>query len=389
MVRPDPRFVFLWASTLIASLGFHLLTARLPIYAAQVGADDLAVGLLTGLLAAVALVGRPTVGWWMDRGVGAAALFAGLILFAVTVLGYWWASTIAALLAFRAISGIAVSLHGTANQTLAAHLVPVRRRGELLSVFAVAGTTAQGTAPAIGVGIARTAGDGTLFACAFGLYVLALVVAWPLHDVKSPAATAPAPARPPRGIINPAVLVPGLLMMTIMATLGVNVGLLPLHAGRRGLENPGNVFIAASVGLLIAQSFVGRLSDRHGRMAVVGPGLLVAALGMLSTSIVSGAWLYLAVALSGIGLGTCQPALQALAADLVPPGERGTAMGTLGVFHELGVVVGAVGGGLIGREWGLGTTYFITGLVAIAGAAAAFTLKRAKAFPAAAGDLSG
>jgi MFS family permease len=378
--RADPRFVFLWISALVTSLGFHLLTARLPIYAVHLGADDMAVGLLTGLLASAALVGRPIVGWRIDRGgMAAAPLLLGLVLYAVTNLGYWWASTVLALLAFRTLVGIAVALHSTASHTLAAHLVPPQRRGELLGVYAVAATAAQGVAPAIGVSIARLASDAALFVVAFGLNVLALALAWPLRGVRRP------PAEHPRhGVINRVVLVPGLLMLTIMATFGANVALLPLHAGRRGLANPGTVFVANSIGLLIAQSFAGRLSDRFGRLAVVGPGLLVAAAGMLMTSALSGVWLYLAVALSGMGLGACQPALQALAADLVPSEERGTAMGTLGVFHELGVIVGAVGGGLIGRGWGLGATYVIGGAIAIAGAVAAFALHRAHAFPPAA-----
>jgi MFS family permease len=316
----------------------------------------------------------------MDRtALAAAPLFLGLVLYAASNLGYWWASTVVALLAFRTLVGIAVALHSTASHTLAAHLVPAQRRGELLSVYAVAATAAQGVAPAIGVSIAGRAGDPALFLVAFSLNLLAFVLAWPLRDVRRP------PAEHRRNaFINPSVLVPGLLMLTIMATFGANIALLPLHASRRGLENPGTVFVANSIGLLLAQAFAGRVSDRYGRLTVVGPGLLAAAAGMLLTSALSGAGLYLAVVLSGVGLGACQPALQALAADLVRPEDRGTAMGTLGLFHEFGVIVGAVGGGLIGRGWGLDTTYIVGGVVAVAGAVAAFTLHRARAFPPAA-----
>jgi MFS family permease len=377
--RLDPRFAHLWTSTLVASFAFHLLTARLPLYAVGLGADDVAVGLLTGLIAGVALVGRPTVGWLMDgglgRSIGIGALYIGVALYALTGLGYWWAPTVSALLTFRALAGVAVSFHGVASHTLVTHLVPLQRRGEMLGVYALASTAAQGLAPAIGVSVAHRAGDSVLFAGAVGLNVVALALAWRLRGVQRP------PAARPRGtVINGAVLVPGLLMLAIMATFGTNFALLPIHAGRRGLGNPGGVFVAHSIGLLIAQSFAGRLSDRFGRLAVVGPGLMVTAAGMVLTSLLSGAWLYVGVALAGIGLGACQPALQALAADLVPSGERGTAMGTMGVFHEIGVIFGAVGGGFIGRQWGLGATYLVAAAVAIVGATSAFALHRARAF---------
>jgi hypothetical protein len=44
------------------------------------------------------------------------------------------------------------------------------------------------------------------------------------------------------------------------------------------------------------------------------------------------------------------------------------------------VIFGAVGGGFIGRQWGLGATYLVAAAVAIVGATSAFALHRAGAF---------
>src|SRR2546425_12527747 len=64
-----PRsFFLLWSVTFLAYFSFQLTTASLPLYAVSLGADDAAIGLLTGVIALGSLVSRPWVGQWLDRG---------------------------------------------------------------------------------------------------------------------------------------------------------------------------------------------------------------------------------------------------------------------------------------------------------------------------------
>src|SRR2546428_10914881 len=66
-----PRsFFLLWSVTFLAYFSFQLTTASLPLYAVSLGADDAAIGLLTGVIALGSLVSRPWVGQWLDRGGG-------------------------------------------------------------------------------------------------------------------------------------------------------------------------------------------------------------------------------------------------------------------------------------------------------------------------------
>jgi len=155
-----------------------------------------------------------------------------------------------------------------------------------------------------------------------------------------------------------------------MLTFGVNFALLAVHASRRGLANPGLVFATFAVGQVLVQTLLRHVSDRFGRAAAIGPGLILVAAGMWTMALASGWWLLVAGFLSGIGQGMAQPAIYALGSDLVAAHERGTAMGTLGVFLEIGIAAGAIGGGLIGRAFGLRTTYLLAGLIAALAAAA-------------------
>jgi MFS family permease len=356
-------FAALWLAALTTYFGFQALTASLPLLAERFGADDLALGLLTGLIALVALVTRPIVGWWIDRRNAAGPLVLGSLIFGICALGYRLAASVGTLLAFRAITGLAVALFGTASQVLAANLAPVARRGEAMSLFAVAVTLAQGFGPPAGVAVVRLADYSGLFALCIVLSLLGAGFASLLQG-RAPDPLAPRPRR----VINPTVLIPGLLLSAVTMVYGVNIALLAIHASRRGLANPGLVFLTYAAGVFLTQGTAGRLSDRFGRIAVIGPGLVLAAAGMWATALLSGWWLFLAGALSGTGYGASQPLLYALAADMVPLEERGSAIGTVGIFHEMGIATGAIGGGIVGRALGLGPMFGVAGLVSASAA---------------------
>jgi len=367
-------FVDLWIVAMTTFFGFQLLTAALPLYAVRLGADDAVIGLMIGLVALVALFVRPLAGWWVDRGNGVAPLMVGAAIYALCALGYWLAPSVPALLAMRAASGLAIAFFVTASQALAANLAPARRRGEALSLFGLAATLGGGIAPPAGVAISQAAGYPVLFAACMAAGLLGMLLALPLKSLPPN----PADHRSTR-LINLAVLMPGSLLVTLAVTFGTNVALLAVHASRRDLSNPGLVFVAQAAGLLLAQTLAGRLSDRYGRLAVIWPALILAAAGMWATSLLSGGWLLLAAMLSGLGLGLGNPALYALAADLVPAHERGSAMGTMGVFHEIGISLGAIGGGLLGRAIGLGQMYLLAGFLPALGAAFAISLRSSRA----------
>ncbi len=357
------EFTALWLAALIAYFGFQSLTASLPLYAARLGADELALGALTGLIALVALFTRPVVGWWIDRRSAGGPLILGCLIFGFCAFGYRLAASVGMLLALRAVTGLAVALFGTSSQTLAANLAPPQRRGEAMSLFAVALTLGQGFGPAAGIAVVRLVDYPGLFSFCVALSLVGAAIASMLRVRRA----APE-VRPARGLINPRVFTAGLLLAGLNVTFGVNFGLLAIHASRRGLDNPGLVFLAYAAGVFAAQTFAGRLSDRFGRIAIVAPGLALAAAGMWATALLGGWWLLLAGALSGTGLGATQPTLYALAADMVPLDERGSAIGTMGMFHEIGIVLGGIGGGVLGRAWGLGAMFGMAGLAPALGA---------------------
>ena len=154
---------------------------------------------------------------------------------------------------------------------------------------------------------------------------------------------------------------PGLVLLALMASFGAFVGLAPLHAGRAGLGNPGLLFMAYAGGVGLVQVYGGRLSDRRGRGAAILPGLALAVLGVWAVALARGPWLLPAAALFGVGMGLAQSNLLALAAEYVPPAERGSALATAGMFLEAGISGGATAAGLIGQAVGLPAAFGVLG----------------------------
>src|SRR2546426_5021180 len=163
-----PRsFFLLWSVTFLAYFSFQLTTASLPLYAVSLGADDAAIGLLTGVIALGSLVSRPWVGQWLDRGGARWSMPAAGSLFAVSAVGFLLSRAVTDLIAFRVLSGVAIALLATSSQVLAIGMAPGERRGEALGLLG------------LGAGIGAGAGAGAGIAGARPMGFPGVLPAWP------------------------------------------------------------------------------------------------------------------------------------------------------------------------------------------------------------------
>src|SRR5574337_972877 len=360
-----PRaFLTLWLVTFLGYLIFQLLTASLPLYAVTLGADDATLGLLAGVIALISLLSRPWVGWWLDRGGVRWGMAVAGGLYALSALGFLSSRSVVALVSWRTFTGLAIALSATTSLVLTIALAPEHRRGEALSLLSLANSIGQGVGPATGIAIAERAGYPGLFATCAVLGAVASGLALNLRIGSSVHAARPRDRR----VIHSRVLVPGLILAALSLSFGVTFGLLAVHASRRGLANPGLAFVTVAGGQILAQTLLRHVSDRFGRRATIAPGLVLVTAGMGIMAGTAGFWLLLGGLLFGIGLGTALPTIYALASDLITSDESGRAMGTLGVFLEIGIGTGAIGGGAIGQLFGLETTFALAGIVALTAA---------------------
>jgi MFS family permease len=320
-----------------------------------------------GVFALSAMCLRPIAGWQMDRRGRVPVLALGAAIFAVASLGYVLVQSIAALLLLRVFHGAGMGLGATAGPVLAGDLAPAGRRGEAIGLQGAAQNLASAVGPAAGAAAAVALGYVPLFLAAGALAAVAAVAALLIAEPSrrgEPASASPArpsdasaaPARPRNRLARfyaPGAVRPALLALGLHAAYGAVISFVPLYALRAGLENPGLYFLVFALAMIGGQTAGGWASDRVGRSAVIVPGLLLLAVGVAMLPALSG-WAILASALVvGLGQGSAQPTIFALAVDRVEPADRGVALGTVGTLLELGIGAGSIAAGVIAEAAGL------------------------------------
>ncbi|MGE5618458.1 MAG: MFS transporter [Sphingomonadaceae bacterium] len=358
---------FLLASlvTLSTFSSFYLLLATLPVYVVQVGGTEADVGLVMGVMSVTAVLLRPFVGKAADDHGKRPFILGGTALLAIVSALYSVARAVPLLLGLRVFHGIGWAAFGTATSAVVADVSPRARRGAAMGYYGMFTNLAMAVGPALGVMLMNSFGFTVLFAASAGLAVVSVLLGTGIHEPARRSSPGPAD-RANQGIIERTALFPALILALTAMTYSSIVSFLPIYATKQGIENPGLFFTAYATVLLVARGFTGQLSDRYGRVAVIAPGLVLAALGLWLLAVADSLAAFLAVALLyGLAFAAIQPALMALVVDRAPPARRGAAMGTFGTAMDLGIGAGSFVWGFVAQTAGYGTMYTLAGIVAL------------------------
>lgn len=213
---------------------------------------------------------------------------------------------------------------------------------------------AMAVGPALGVWLMNGYGFDTLFVTAAGVALLAFLMSLAVSEPARRGQPLPATQNgSSQGFIEKSALFPSLVLTLTTVTYGSIISFLPIHAARQGVVNPGIFFTAYAVVLIVARGFTGHLSDRYGRAAVIVPGLVLAAAGLLVLSTATTVpGLLLVALLYGLAFASVQPALMAMVVDRAAPHRRGAAMGTFSTAMDLGIGLGSLIWGFVAQGIG-------------------------------------
>ena len=364
----SPQFLLLWSSSFTFYLSFYLLLPVLPLYARMLEIPEGQIGLIIGFFAVSSMVIKPLAGWGADRRGRKPILLAGATLFLVSTLLYPWSRTVGALLGVRLLHGAGMGFYPAAGAAMVADLSPPARRGEAMGFWGAAGSVALAMGPLCAIWIVDRWGFDALFHVSASVALSALLLTAANREtlvarVASPFAWG--------SLLSRAVALPCVVVFCLMTTYGAQIAFLAIYAQSRG-ANPGVFFLVMAAVIALVRGYAGLVSDRVGRAPVAAAGLVVAATALAVLALGGGiAALAAAGALYGAGLGATQPATMAWAADLVPPDERGKAMGTFYTAFELGIATGAIGFGAVLARSSFGVMFLTAAAVAVTGAALA------------------
>lgn len=180
------------------------------------------------------------------------------------------------------------------------------------------------------------------------------------------ADAAAAPARAPLWTLPFILLFVATFCFWLQVFANHNVLPLYLHEHGTSLQLVGFVIGSGSVGAVAGRIFSGRAIDRLGPKYFLLAGLLLWAVSMALTPVVSGLALFVSLRLvQGVGVALFMNAALGFVPHLAPASRRGAAMSFWGMTNNLGTVIGSIAG--VGVANGSGYT---TAFLAAAGAGA-------------------
>lgn len=358
-------FVVLFCAVLVATMGISMVSPILPVYARDLGATGIWIGLTFSVFAVTQTLISPFVGRWSDRYSRKLLIVLGLLCYLTAAIGYLTAESFVQILLFRAFSGCGTSLIFTVAYAYLGDAVPARYEGRWIGIFSIADIAGFGIGPVFSGALRDLYGFDSVFvgmALLMGASTLLVVL------------LLPAPARGARDAsVRPASN--GLLAALrhrVVLTLTLFFGLASLIYGsvfsflavhldemQASATAIGIAFGSQSVASGLGQPLFGHLADRYDRRLILLGGLSASglALGLLGV-----ADSYAVVLALMLALGVAQSASQVAAAAMQVVAGRQAGMGTvigIGAAGDgIGILVGAVVGGVFAGLFGASAAFY-------------------------------
>jgi predicted MFS family arabinose efflux permease len=364
----------LWALTLSAfAIGTteFVIVGLIPTIAASLGVTLPSAGLLVSLYALGVAIGAPVLTALTGRVPRKHLLLGLMALFTCGNLLAWLAPGYGALMAARVLTGLAHGVFFSIGSTIATSLVPKEKAASAIALMFTGLTVALVTGVPLGTFIGQHFGWQATFLAVSLLGVIAMAGSALLvpHDIAG---------SPPAGLATQLAVLkkPRLLLVYAMTTLGYGGSFVAFTFLAPILQQVAG-FSASMVGLVMllygasvaaGNIWGGKLADRHGpvRALQLVFALLAAVLLVLSFSAPHKlAVLATVLAWGAVAFGNV-PALQVYVvqrAERDAPRAVDVASGLNIAAFNVGIALGAWGGGIIVAHFGLMATPSIGALV--------------------------
>jgi MFS family permease len=349
----------------------------LTLYALELGAPAVSVGIIGGLLFLFPLLLSWPIGAMADRKGGRGMLlFAAFCGGASLVLPYF-VRELAALYVAAALNGLALAFYHVTLQNIIGTLSKPDDRARNFSNFSLTGSITNFVGPLVaGFAIDHT---GHAMACLLtavpSLVSIALVMAW---GRILPGGRASAPAAPGGMALLSDRKVWGVLAVSGLVQLGSDLFafFLPIHGHAAGLSASaiGAVLASLAVASFIVRLFLARLVKKVAAEKLLAWSFAMGTLGFVLIPFFSHPAAMAAVAfVFGLGMGLGIPLTVILTFSRSPEGRSGQALGLRLTFNNFVRVAGPIVFGAVGSAFGVPPVFWINALLMLMGGAAMLT----------------
>jgi MFS family permease len=348
-------FSTLFFSIFTAVTGVGIVVPLLPLYARDLGASGLYIGMIFGAFSLSRIFFLPYFGRLSDRKGRKPFITIGLLCYALVSLAFLLSSDVRSLIAIRFFQGIASAMIMPVTQAYVGDITPHGGEGFSMGLFNMSMFLGLSIGPLLG-GVINDHFNLAAAFCAMGLLAMTgfLLSISLLPPTRREAAFNPE-RKPPRWrrlVKDRSVIALFLVRFAHTACIGIIWGFLPVFADTAFSLSSSAIGVLVMLGVAISGIVhvpMGWVADRVNRRWMVVSGGLIAAAAVGSFTWADGfAFLVSASVAFGIGGGVAIPALMAMA---VLCGYRSEAMGSvmaiLTVAHSLGMLTGSLMAGMI------------------------------------------
>ena len=347
------------------AMSFYLLLSAVPLYARSVGASTGTAGLTTTALALSTVAAYLVTPRLMARYGVRLVLAAGLFALGGPALVLAVRANITLIMIACVIRGVGFAFVCVAGGALTVSLIPPKRRGEGLALVGVVSGIPSVAALPLGVWLAGHVGYRPLFAVG-GVAALAGLASVPwLPGSRRPAGGTAVPDAKADGIVatlrNPALAGPAATFSATTMAVGIIVTFLPLALDRTEADVAALALFVEPAMAIAGRWLAGRYGDRHGSAALLAPGVLIAAVGMLALGLAAiPAAVIAGAAVFGLGFGVTQNATQTMMYDRVAESGYGAVSAVWNLAYDGGIGLGAAGFGVLVVHTGYPAAFALT-----------------------------
>ena len=392
MPSPFRSFVSLCVVGFFAFLSYDMIRAPLlPLFAERLGASP---GLIGFIVAASTLTGvclKLPAGLLSDRLGRRVLMWAGVVVFAVAPLGYFFVTQVWQLILLRFAHGLATAIFTPVALAVVADLYP-SQRGETIGWYSALRQSGTLMGRAGGGALIDASGFPAVFAVCGAIGIVLLGV-FGFSSAGRQRATVfetsrDAPLSWPQlraGLIeifrHPKIVASSLMQGLQMMADGALMAFLPLYGLTVGLTatQVGALFGMQGIVSIATRPAMGRLSDRVGRAPMIVMGLFACAAAFALLPLTATLVAMAAPALLfGVGGAVVASSTSAYVADLSGSRSMGSAMGVFGMLMDIGHASGPLAAGLLVAAVGYRPAFVVIAGLLLAGGGLFVTVERVK-----------
>lgn len=366
-------FPILALSIFSSMLGVGIIAPLLPLYAENLGATGIGIGIIFGAFSLSRAIFMPIIGRLSDRSGRKRFISTGLLLYAIISLGYIWADSVSLLTLVRLVQGATAAMILPIAQAYIGDIAPEGEEGKWMGYFNASFFAGFGIGPLMGGVLTDHFSMTAAFSAMSALNLLAFLLAitfLPVSKQKKPEASEATSFR----MMSRSGIIRGLFSFRLVAALSraIFATFIPIFAAFYVGLSPTLIGIILTVNILLmslVQVYSGNIADRFNRRTLIIVGTLIAVTFLALIPLAHSFWLLLGLGiLSSLGHALALPAALALT---VGEGRKFGMSSTIAVTQmamSMGMAVGPLLGGVILDYLNISSVFYFAAAIGLVGA---------------------